>query len=183
MLKMGSNAGASGFTLIELMIGIAIVAIVLALGMPSFGAWIQNGRLRNASESILNGLQLARSEAVKRNTPVQFTLGAGSAWTVGCVTVTANCPTSIQSRSAGDGSSDAITVEATDGTPIVFDSLGRMIAPVPGGGAIFTAMNVDADPAVLSAAQSRDLRITVNISGNIRMCDPNVSDSTDARKC
>jgi type IV fimbrial biogenesis protein FimT len=183
MLKTLPTIRVGGFTLIELMIGITVMAIVLALGMPNYSVWIQNTRLRNAAESILNGLQLARSEAVRRNTSVQFTLGAGSSWTVGCVTASADCPAAIQSRSTGEGSSTAITVAAADGTPIVFNNFGRMTAPVLGAGVNSTAINVDVDAAVLSAAQSRDLRITINVGGNIRMCDPTVADSTDSRAC
>lgn len=177
---------ATGFTLIELMTGIAIMAIVMALGMPSYKAWIQNMRLRNAAESILSGLQLARTEAVRRNTSVQFVLGTGSSWTVGCPPpVTAACPDlTIQSRATGDGSSAAVTVASAAGTTFAFNSLGRRTTPAPAAGAS-TAINVDIDPSVLSAAESRDLRVTVNVGGNIRMCDPNVPVTVppDSRAC
>jgi type IV fimbrial biogenesis protein FimT len=172
-----------GVTLIELMVGIAIVALVLGLGVPSYAEWIQNSRIRNAAESILNGLRLARSEAVTRNVPVQFKLAdSGPGWTVGCVTVTATCLATIQERAAGEGSSAAVTVAAADGKTFQFNSLGQMAAPVPAGGAVSTAINVDIDPSVLSAAKSRDLRVTVDVGGNVRMCDPNVT-SPDARAC
>lgn len=68
----------SGFTLIELLIGIAVLAIVITAGMPGFRQWIQNTHIRNASESVLNGMQRARAEAVSRNTNVAFTLGGGA---------------------------------------------------------------------------------------------------------
>jgi type IV fimbrial biogenesis protein FimT len=185
VLKTQPLIKATGFTLIELMIGITILAIVMAMGMPSYSVWIQNMRLRNAAESILNGLQLARAEAVRRNTSVEFRLGSGSSWIVGCPSPgTSDCPATIQSRATGDGSSAAVTVTAVDGTTVSFDSLGRRISPLPAVGAS-TAINVDIDPAVLSAAQSRDLRITVNVGGDIRMCDPNVPVTVppDSRAC
>ncbi|MFC7298401.1 GspH/FimT family pseudopilin [Herminiimonas aquatilis] len=172
MLKRSS--GDQGFTLIELMIGIAIMAIVITLGMPSYSTWIQNSRLRNAAESILNGLQLARSEAVARNQRVRFTLGAGSSWVV-CLPdpdPDADCVL-IQSRATGDGSSAAVTVVANPAiTDVDFSPLGQ-------GTAI--SIDVDVNTAVLSAEDSRNLRILVS-GGNVRMCDPNVN-APDSRAC
>jgi len=54
-----------GVTLIELMVGIAILATLLAMGIPAFTGWIQDTQVRTAAESILNGLQTARAEAVR----------------------------------------------------------------------------------------------------------------------
>ncbi len=170
--------------MVELMIGIAIVGITLALGMPGYSNWILNSKLRAAAESIQSGLQVARSEAVRLNAPVKFTLGTGSSWVVGCVTTSTACPATIQSRATGEGSSTAVTVNAVDGTPITFDNFGRMIAPVPGAGSA-TQINVDIDPAVMAASKTRDLRITIGVSGNIKMCDPNLTATVppDSRAC
>ena len=188
MLSKSTIRQATGFTLIELMIGIAIMSIVLALGMPSYKAWIQNAKIRSAAESIVYGLQIARSEAVSRNALVQFTLNVGSSWTV-CVVanVAANAPcvTTIQTRAAGDGSSSAITVAAADGPTFRFDNLGRMTLPALVAPTTTTSINVDVSPAILSAAESRDLRVTVDVGGRIRMCDPNVAlvVPPDSRAC
>ena len=64
--------GARGFSLIELMVGVAILAVALAFGVPSFADWISNMQIRSTAESLQNGLQFARSEAVRRNNPTQF---------------------------------------------------------------------------------------------------------------
>ncbi len=170
-----------GFTLIELMIGLAIVAIVLAMGMPSYAVWIQNAKLRSAAEAIQSGLQLARSEAVSRNSPVKLAMGAGSSWIVGCVTVSANCPASIQSRATNDGSSSAITVSPA-ASAITFDNLGRMSSPVPAGAAVFTQIDIGIDPAVLPANKARNLTVTIGIGGNVRLCDPHTT-APDPRAC
>jgi type IV fimbrial biogenesis protein FimT len=126
---------------------------------------------------------MARAEAVRRNLPVNFTLGTGSSWTVGCVTATTTCPAAIQSRATGDGSSSAITVTAADASTITFNNFGRMTAPAPASGA--TKFDVTVDSSVLSAASTRNLRVTVGVSGNVRMCDPNVAAATppDPRAC
>jgi type IV fimbrial biogenesis protein FimT len=165
----------NGVTLIELIIAVVIVGIVTALALPSYSNWIQNTRLRNGAESILNGLQLARAEAVRRNTNVQFTLGANTAWTVGCVAVTATCLANIQSHSAGDASSTAVTVTMVAGgaNPVVFNNLGRLVTAA-------TSWNIDNN--LLSAADSRDLRVVVSAGGTTRMCDPNVV-APDSREC
>jgi len=57
-----------GFTLIELMIAVAIVGVFLALGLPEMRNLVRNQRLKTTSLDIFASLQLARSEAVKRNT-------------------------------------------------------------------------------------------------------------------
>ena len=45
-----------GMTMIELMVGIAIVALLLALTAPSFSSWIQSTQIRTAAETLQNGL-------------------------------------------------------------------------------------------------------------------------------
>lgn len=164
-----------GVTLIELIIGIVIVGIVLALATPSYSTWVQNTRLRNGAESVLNGLQLARAEAVRRNADVQFTLGANTSWTVGCVIVTATCPANIQAHSAGDASSASVTMTMSAGgaNPVIFSNLGRLKTAA-------TTWNVDNN--TLTAINSRDLRIVVEVGGTTRMCDPNVV-APDSRAC
>jgi type IV fimbrial biogenesis protein FimT len=184
MLSLLHNGRSAGFSLIELMIGIAIMAIVVSLAMPSYSAWIQNTRIRTAAESIQNGLQVARAEAVRRNARVQFAFGVNSAWTVGCVTVVEpDCPAVIQSRTASEGSSADITVATSDAGPFVFSGLGAMVSPVPAAANGFVSINVDVSTAVLSAAESRELRVMVGIGGSTRMCDPAITSATDPRKC
>lgn len=160
------------------MIGIVIMAILVALAGPTYKGWIANSKIRNAAESILNGLQLARAEAIRRNTPVSFALGVRSNWTVSCP---ACAPTTIQSRTEGEGSSSDVTVAAPDGTTFTFDNFGQVTSPIPGIG--FAVVGVDINTAILSAADSRDLQIVIYKGGNIRMCDPNVATVGDSRKC
>jgi len=68
------NSMQRGFTLVELMIGIAIVGLSLVMAAPSFSSWIQSTQIRTAAEAVQNGLQLARGEAVRRNTQISFQL-------------------------------------------------------------------------------------------------------------
>jgi len=72
----GSNAGdrkaAAGFTVIELMMVVGIAAILLAVGMPSFVDFTREIRAGSMMSSLSGDIQLARSEAVKRNSRVLF---------------------------------------------------------------------------------------------------------------
>jgi type IV fimbrial biogenesis protein FimT len=61
-----------GFNIIEIMISLAVIGILLGLGAPGFIEWLQNQQIRAAAEAALNGLQVARAEAVRTNTPVRF---------------------------------------------------------------------------------------------------------------
>ena len=181
----------AGFTLVELVVGIAIIAITMTLAVPSYRAWIQNTRIRTAAESIQNGIQVARAEAVKRNASVQFDLrGANSAWTI-CVkpVVPGSCPNpddaaTIQSRANSEGSSSDITILSSDASPYVFNSFGTLTSPTPAAADGFIRIAVDVDPAVLSAAESRNLNVIVGVGGAVRLCDPDTGLSlTDPRRC
>lgn len=59
-----------GFTLIELMVTISIMAIIAGIALPSYQNLIENTELRTASQAFYGSLVLARSEAVKNNQPV-----------------------------------------------------------------------------------------------------------------
>lgn len=71
---LNSSYSETGFTLIELLIGITIMGILLIMGVPSFKSLIQNAQIHTATDAIQNGLELARAEAVRRNTLVRFQL-------------------------------------------------------------------------------------------------------------
>lgn len=60
----------SGFTLIEMMVTILIAAILMMVGIPSFTHFVINNRMTTEANSLVTMLQVARSEAVKRNSSV-----------------------------------------------------------------------------------------------------------------
>jgi type IV fimbrial biogenesis protein FimT len=125
-----------GLNLIEVMISLAVLGILIGLGAPGFVEWLQNQQIRAAAEATLNGLQVARGEAVRRNTPVRFALvsdlsstcvlSADSitapvsvSWVVSLGDPTSKCDTKanpadpanpqiVQSRTSAEGSPNAV---------------------------------------------------------------------------
>jgi len=69
----------NGFTLIELMITVALAAIVMTLAVPSFEETIRNNRLTTQANELISALNLARSEAIKRQFTVSVCKSANGA--------------------------------------------------------------------------------------------------------
>lgn len=177
MLNALPNARPFGFSLIELMVGVSIMAILATVAMPNFQIWLQNSQIRTAAESVSSGLQRARAEAVARNTNVTFTVWTDSSWTISVV-----APASvIESRSASEGSKNVTrTVLPADATTITFNNFGGVVANADAS-ATFT--QVEFDSPVLPAAESKELRVTIGAGGNARMCDPNLAAGSSPRAC
>lgn len=60
----------SGFTILELMITVAVLVILATVAVPNLRSTIQNNRMTAQTNGFLTAFQLARSEALKRNAPV-----------------------------------------------------------------------------------------------------------------
>lgn len=72
MLVTPTSKRISGFTIVELMVTVAIAGILLAVAVPSFNQMTVNSRLTAQANDMVGALNLARSEAIKRNTRVSF---------------------------------------------------------------------------------------------------------------
>lgn len=59
-----------GFTLVEILISLALVAILSALAIPSFSETIKRYRINAIRDELVASMQWARSEAIRRNTPI-----------------------------------------------------------------------------------------------------------------
>lgn len=180
---MTSRRRVEGLSLIEILVVVAIVAILAATGIPSFNEWIQNTQIRTAAESIASGLQSARAEAIRRSTPIEFTLtGNGGAGETGWQIVERNTGNTLQSAPAGEGSRNAtLATTPGDSRTVTFSSLGRVLDSNADATPVLTQINID-NPSVDSSL-SRDLQIGISVGGSIRMCDPAVYTTGDPRKC
>jgi len=72
----GRRIHARGFTLIELVVVMTIVALLTVLTAPTLASWLHNTRVRTTADYIQNGLRTAQSEAIKQNRLVAFRLTA-----------------------------------------------------------------------------------------------------------
>jgi len=198
---MLSRVRERGFTLVELLVGIALVAALMFIAVPNFGAWLQNTQIRAATDAFLGGLQLARAEAVRRNVTVQFQLmstldsscalsTSGPNWVVSLNSAVGNCgapptadlpvptaPGIVQTRSSNDGSRNAVILSTA--STISFNGLGR---PLPVGGAPATLQIDISNPAGGACAPSgpmRCMRVLVTTNGQVRSCDPRLVPPTN----
>lgn len=191
-----------GLSLVEMAIAMAILALLIALGVPGFQTWLLNTQIRNSAEAMSAGLQQARAEAVKRNQPVQFTLvttnnpavlddtcaasAAGTSWVVSQDTPDGKCATDVSDgvaprivakRAGGEGSAAATvagtSAAGTAASSVSFNGFGRT-----NGAAPLAQINVTS-----VASGTRALRVQISAGGAIRVCDPVVTDSNDPRKC
>lgn len=200
MLTLRRNS--AGATLIELMIAFTVFAILLVIGVPIFSAWIQSSQIRTSAEAILDGLGLARAEAVHQNKLVSFQLvttvtgscavsASGANWVVSLDDdASGKCdqppsdstaPRIVQKRAANEGSPNAVV--AADRATITFNGTGQVTRPAsPASINITNPTGGTCAAAGGGGGPMRCLRVEVTTAGQIRMCDPARS-STDPQAC
>jgi len=126
-----------GFSLLELMVALAIFAILVMLASPMYGEFLANTQIRNAAENTLLGVRQAQAEAVKRNGQVQFVLAA-TGWQV----VELETPSVVSSHEFAVGSvRAAVTPVPGAATSVTFNGMGRVM-PNPDASATLTRVNV-----------------------------------------
>jgi type IV fimbrial biogenesis protein FimT len=187
-----------GFTLIELMITLVVLAVIITLGMPSFSLWAANGRVRMVAESLQNDMRQAQAEAGRRNRQVALILtdsapsatpvaAAKSArnWSVRALPLLNSDDSEVSDSGAttfilgnAQNAESDVTVKS-DESVLCFNSVGRLVAPATtiadAGGVACTAPtnNVPRYFRVQNATGDRPLWVQVYLGGQIRMCDPN----------
>ena len=74
--RCATGRGGGGFTLIELMIVLAILGVILSIALPSFSEISLSTKLKAYANELVSSVYLARSEAIKRNTPMSLCASA-----------------------------------------------------------------------------------------------------------
>jgi type IV fimbrial biogenesis protein FimT len=88
-------ARSGGLTLIELMIGLAICAVLMSLAVPSFQTYLQRNRLKAAALGLELDLRDARWEAARRSQPVHLVFKTGADWCY-ALTTRPDCDCQVQ---------------------------------------------------------------------------------------
>jgi type IV fimbrial biogenesis protein FimT len=153
-----SGSSASGFTLPELLVVLAVVGILTMIALPSFKSLSQSQRVKNASYELYSGLSLTRSEAIKRNTDVTLTTVTNAKNEVGW-TIAAGA-TTIRNQTFISGVAMTITGLASP-VQVVYAGNGRTTA------AAATTFQIDASGATTPTAFVRC--VTIELSGMPRI--------------
>ncbi|HEC17805.1 MAG TPA: prepilin-type N-terminal cleavage/methylation domain-containing protein [Gammaproteobacteria bacterium] len=149
----------NGFSLIELIVTLAIAAIVLSIGIPSFQAYIQNNRQTIAINELVTALQLARNNAITQRVPVTLCKSADTA---------AATPTCSTGGGSGDWSQGWIlfTNPNNDTTLDPGETLLRVHGPLQG-----EASFIGTGPVVNQVTFTPQGRISNGFGGTINLCD------------
>jgi type IV fimbrial biogenesis protein FimT len=177
-----------GFTLIELMIVLAVFAFLVLIAGPQYADFLGNSQTRNGAENTLAGVRLAQGEAVRGNVQTQFILDptpCTGGWRVNRWNdETALFDQQVQSYSFNDGSCRTTPgVTPSGATQVTFNGLGRV---VPNVDASSTIHWVEITNSNVSAGSRRTLRVVVSplTPTGVKLCDtdPDIG-STDPRYC
>lgn len=211
MGRQRAASGSPGFSLIELMVTLAVLSALLLAVTPLVRDWMFDTEIRNAAESISTGLSRARAEAVRRNEPVLFSLVShgpnpgvldnsclvspdSASWVVSLDNPAGHCGdplgsttgTRLLARHArGDGSA-GVAIEVRDATCTTAAGQGQVLFNGVG-----RAQAAPGNPIPLrcivvrhpGSATSRTLHVVLNAGGTVRTCDPAATDPRDTRRC
>ena len=195
---MLTMAAARGFTIIELLVGLTLLAVLLGLGAPAMGTYLQNSKLATAAASYYTGLQTARTEAIRRNTQAEFVLTdtAGSAsavansltptitgrsWVVRAASAASGVFVGVEAKPAaeGEGGQGAAIQVVGSASSVAFNGFGQTV-----GNVAFTIdiSNPTAGVCASGGGKIRCRRVVVSPGGQVSACDP-VAVTGDSRAC
>ncbi|WP_188093648.1 GspH/FimT family pseudopilin [Marinobacter salinexigens] len=131
MLTLRNNVHKSnrGFTLIELMVVIALIAIIAGFAVPQMGRLIENNRVVSTTNSVVGMLNYSRSEAIRRGALVKVTASANT----------------LTSTLSGDGTVLRVMEPAEGGTTISNGTLDFRANGLASAAVTFTVCSGDAE--------------------------------------
>ena len=181
---MARDTHADGFTLIELMVALALFALLLALAAPMYVTFLASSQVRNAADAMLSGVVQAQNAAIKGNTQVQLIVAPATGWQIAYVNPDTSVGPGPQPPAPyllSDGAPQALVTPTPPGaTEITFDAFGR-VAPNPEASQSITCLKVTNN----ANANARALTVIVsnaNQKSGTMLCDPAVA-QTEPQAC
>lgn len=180
---------ARGFTLIELMVTLALVVILMAVAVPSLTTFQRNAQLTSFSNTMLASINAARGEAMKRGMNAMMVPSDGSSWSSGWV-VFVDKDRSQQYESANDFT--VLTQPAPPAYLTITPEVGSIAAESPPY-IMFNASGYPVDKSMVfkeltfevkrnDATGTEQLkqtrRIKIAFTGRVRICTPTSSPDT-----
>lgn len=126
---MNQPSRQAGFTLMEMLIAIAIVAILTSLALPSFSGMLDRQRVQGAAENLFADMQYAKSQAIKCALSMDVIATAGPPWSYCIATNGSNCAAAATTNCAIPGvwktvaGTDYVNVTLGANASVTFDAL------------------------------------------------------------
>ena len=195
MRRLKTALRSGGFSLIELMVTITLIAILMLLAVPAFGTWSADARVRSTAESLQNALRMAHMTAVARSRSTVFALtnaspalnaspvANGRNWYIETVPMDGEDEDKTADRFIqGATVAGQYGVTITGPASLCFNSLGRQVTKMLTAPATTCTAPTDDNTAATTAATpgtytvsktgaSRKLLVRVYLGGRVRMCD------------
>ncbi|WP_242470787.1 GspH/FimT family pseudopilin [Thiocystis violacea] len=152
---------AKGLTLLELIVAIAILALLLAVAVPSMGTMIARNRLKAAAHAVAEDLQWTRSEAIKRNRVLQFSLDLDH-WCYGV-----DEPGALCDCRAPSGAARACSLKRVSGVDFPGVRLDATFTATRFEPRRATALN---GSLALTSSQGSAIRVVLSRLGRVRLC-------------
>jgi type IV fimbrial biogenesis protein FimT len=201
----------SGFTLIEVLVGLALLSVLMSLGLPSLNAYIANAKIRAAASNFSASAQFARVQAIRLNARTHDVGGVmrpnleliltneaplaanvdsavlsttGKNWMVRSLNAGTTTFTLLEGKAAAEGSQ-----QGSGNSPVVLTGSDSRLGFDGLGGTVPTGTTASFDfsnpsgGACVPQGPMRCLRVQVSAGGQVRLCDPAVTTAGDARTC